>query len=111
MYWRQTIRFFREGGGEYWKPNPANKYLRSGKRRSKSRLDEIGSVGTLAPEIEDEFLIWRVWQKKGVPLDELRNRWTYEDLLHANAVLDMDEDIEAAVDGLIDFESKHGGKQ
>ena len=67
-------------------------------------------MGTLAPEIEDEFLIWRVWQRKSVPLDELRNRWTYEDLLHANAVLDMDDDLEAAVDGLIDFEAKQGGK-
>ena len=76
-----------------------------------SRLDEIGSVGKLAPEIEEEFLLWRIWQKKGVPLDELRNKWTYEDLLHANAVLDMDEDIEAAVDGLIDFETKQGAKQ
>lgn len=50
-----------------------------------------------------------MWREKGVPLDELRYRWTYEDLLHANAVLDMDADIEAAVDGLIDFESKKGG--
>lgn len=32
-------------------------------------------------------------------------------MLHANAVLDMDEDIEAAVDGLIDFETKQGAKQ
>lgn len=47
-----------------------------------------------------------MWQKKCVPLDELRYKWTYEDLLHANAVLDMDEDIEAAVDGLIEIESK-----
>ena len=52
-----------------------------------------------------------MWQKKQVPLDELRNRWTYEDLLHANAVLDMEEDTEAAVDGLIDFEARQGEKQ
>lgn len=52
-----------------------------------------------------------MWQKKAVPLDELRNKWTYEDLLHANAVLDMDEDIEAAVDGYIEFEAKQGGKR
>ncbi len=55
-------------------------------------------------------MIWRVWQKKSVPLDELRQKWTYEDLLHANAVLDMEEDIEAAVDGLIEEETKQGGK-
>jgi hypothetical protein len=34
-------------------------------------------------------LAWRIWYEKGTPLHELLNDWTYEDLLKANAVLDM----------------------
>jgi hypothetical protein len=34
-------------------------------------------------------LIWRIWHEKGTPLNELRYEWTYEDLLKANAILDM----------------------
>jgi len=54
-------------------------------------------------------LIWRIWQEKGTPLDELRYKWTYEDLLHATAVLDMDSDMRTALDGLQEIENKRGG--
>jgi hypothetical protein len=52
-------------------------------------------------------LIWRIWQEKGTPLDELRYKWTYEDLLHANAILDMSSDMNTAMEGLFEFERKH----
>jgi hypothetical protein len=54
-------------------------------------------------------LIWRIWQEKGTPLDEIRHKWTYEDVLHANAVLDMSSDMNTALDGLQEFERKGGG--
>ena len=57
--------------------------------------------------MEDEYLIWRIWGEKGVSLNELRYRWTYEDLLHANAYLDMSADINTAIDGLAKLESQH----
>jgi hypothetical protein len=41
-----------------------------------------------------------------MPLDELRYRWTYEDLLHANAILDMSSDMNTAMEGLFEFERK-----
>jgi hypothetical protein len=57
-------------------------------------------VGELAPEIEEEYLIWRIWSSKKVPLQELRQEWTYKDLLKANAILDYEETYELAADGL-----------
>ena len=52
-------------------------------------------------------MIWRIWQEKGTPLNELRDQWTYEDLLHANAVFDMSQDMNTAMEGLFEFERKH----
>jgi hypothetical protein len=42
-------------------------------------------------------LIWRLWKEAGVPLRELREYYTYEDVLKANAVLDMYADTDAAL--------------
>jgi hypothetical protein len=56
--------------------------------------------------VEEQYLIWRVWYEKGTPLAELRNKWTYEDLLHANAVLDMYADMNMAQDGLLEYQRK-----
>jgi hypothetical protein len=41
-------------------------------------------------------LLWRIWYEKGTPLNELRYEWTYEDLLKANAILDMYVAIDTA---------------
>jgi hypothetical protein len=42
-------------------------------------------------------LVWRIWHEKGTPLKELLYEWTYEDLLKANAVLDMYNAMETAM--------------
>jgi hypothetical protein len=39
-----------------------------------------------------------VWNDKGASLDELRNEWSYEDVMKANAVLDMSQAINLALD-------------
>jgi hypothetical protein len=39
-----------------------------------------------------------VWIDKGVSLDELRYEWSYEDIMKANAVLDMAQAINLALD-------------
>ena len=44
-----------------------------------------------------EYPLWSIWLKKGVPLDELKYRWTYDDLLRSQAMIDM----ESAYDGAI----------
>lgn len=54
-------------------------------------------------------MIWRIWREKGTPLDELRYQWTYPDLLHANAVLDMHSDMNTAMDALFEHEAKPSG--
>jgi len=41
----------------------------------------------------------------------LRYKWTYEDLLQANAMLDMSADMNTALDGLYEFEKKGGGSE
>lgn len=53
-------------------------------------------------------MLWRIWQEKGTSLDELK-KYTYEELLKANAILDMAADMNTAMDGLLEFEKKRGG--
>jgi hypothetical protein len=76
-------------GSGYWVENKENSSLWAGRKRIEERIRKIGDVGKLDQEIEEEFLVWRIWYEKGTPPHELRNEWTYEDLLKANSVLDM----------------------
>lgn len=48
--------------------------------------------------MEIEFPIWRIWMEKKVSLYELKYNWTYEDILKANALLDMKDEIGLAMD-------------
>jgi hypothetical protein len=48
-----------------------------------------------------------VWYEKGTPLTELRDNWSYEDILHANAILDMYADMNTAQDGILEQERKN----
>jgi hypothetical protein len=50
-----------------------------------------------------------LWKEGGIPLRELREEYTYEDLLKANAVLDMYADMDTAMSALIREESKPKG--
>ncbi|MDR2952564.1 MAG: hypothetical protein LBU82_04895 [Treponema sp.] len=51
-------------------------------------------------------MVWRVWYEKGTPLDEILYRWTYPDLLKANAVLDMYQAYKIADDAYMEEKLK-----
>ena len=42
-------------------------------------------------------------------MNEIRNEWTYPDLLKALSVLDMHESFDLAFDGLMEEERKEAG--
>lgn len=44
-----------------------------------------------------EFPLWRIWSEKGTSIEELRYKWTYPDVLKANAILDMQADFETGM--------------
>lgn len=64
--------------------------------------DKVGEIGTLSEEIIGEYMIWRIWIEKGTPLDELKNKWTYPDLLKANDLLNMQSDYSNAITAYYD---------
>jgi hypothetical protein len=55
-------------------------------------------VGTLAPQLADELLLWRVVCELRIPLGDLTTSWTLMDLLKANAYLDMKKTYSEAWD-------------
>jgi hypothetical protein len=65
-------------------------------------------VGTLDPEVDEEYPIWRVWKEcnGSIPLDELRYKWTYPDLLKAMSVMDMYTSYDLAFEGHAEKERK-----
>lgn len=74
--------------------NADNPHLRRGRDDTADRIRKLGDIGKLGQEIEDEYPIWRIWYEKGVPLRELQEDWTYDDVMRATAVLDMYSAIE-----------------
>jgi ABC-type uncharacterized transport system substrate-binding protein len=40
--------------------------------------------------------MWRIWHEKNVPLRELQEEWTYDEIMRASAVLDMYSAAETA---------------
>ena len=58
--------------------------------------------------MKEEFPLWRIWLKKSIPLNELRNEWTYPDILKANALLDMQEAYEMGLNQVSMEEVEHG---
>jgi hypothetical protein len=65
----------------------------------------LGEIGKLSEEMETEYILWRIWKKTSIPIDELRYKWTYSDILKANALLDMDNDYESAMNEMMDEEA------
>jgi hypothetical protein len=49
--------------------------------------------------LKEEWMIWRIWLTKKVPLNELKWEWSYPDLLKANSILDYQETWDAALEG------------
>jgi hypothetical protein len=40
--------------------------------------------------------IWRLWLNGKATLEELETTWSYDDVIRANAILDIDHDIQIA---------------
>jgi len=66
----------------------------------------VGEVGVLSKNIKEEFPIWRVWLNTNEPLNEIRFNWTFIDVMKANALLDMQDDMKGAVDAYLEKEKK-----
>jgi hypothetical protein len=76
--------------------NESNPHLRNGRRDTADRIRDIGDIGKLGQDIEDEFPIWRIWHEKNIPLRELQEEWTYDEIMRASAVLDMYSAVDIA---------------
>jgi hypothetical protein len=46
--------------------------------------------------LEDDFPIWRIWHEKNIPLHELQEEWTYDEIMRASSVLDMYAAVDTA---------------
>ena len=62
-------------------------------------------MGSLSPEIEAEFPIWRIWLAKGGDIT-MYKKWSYTDIMKANALLDMKEDIDSACNAFDERDNK-----
>lgn len=63
----------------------------------RTRKDELalGKVGEFHSALEDEWQVWRLVRARVATLSELHS-WDLDDLAKANALLDAQEDYEAA---------------
>jgi len=52
--------------------------------------------------------MWRVWKRTGTPLNEIFYEWTYEQVMKANAVLDMYDAMDIAMNQIEEPENKSG---
>lgn len=84
--------------------------VRQGRRLQQGRSRKLGAIGKLHKDIEDEYLIWRIWKAKNISLSELKYEWSYVDLLKANAILDYQDDLELGYLALRERESKRSHK-
>lgn len=66
----------------------------------------MGVVGKLSPSLEEIFPIWRIWKETNTPLKDIMEHWTYEEVMQANAILDMYSDNEMARNALLAHKEK-----
>jgi len=71
---------------EYWKTVRTDR--KSDDPNNSNRIDEEVNK-RLAPEIQDEFPVWRLITERVATLKELSTIYSYEDIVKMNAVLDM----------------------
>lgn len=57
---------------------------------------ETCKVGTLHPEIEMEWSLWRVVRKLKISPDEVFNKWNLKQVMKMNAIFDMEEAYDMA---------------
>jgi len=62
----------------------------------------------LSNDVLLEFPIWRIWLNGKDSLQEIRDKWNYNDVMIANALLDMQSDQKDAIDGYYDKKTKKG---
>ena len=60
--------------------------------------------------MQEEWPLWRLWLDKGVPIKEIQEQWTLEDVLKANAILDMKEAYETGLHQLSVEELDNGNR-
>ena len=84
-------------GGSLWSPAENNRYLRRSRTHRDQTWARIGSVGSLAGEVEDMWPILRLVVDMGQPLSEVE-KWDLDDIRYFNSILDMRRDCEAAAD-------------
>lgn len=63
----------------------------------------------MSDEIKEEYQLWRVWLEMKIPLNELKHKWTYSDLLKANDLLDMQADYKNVTDFCVNTPKDKGG--
>lgn len=55
----------------------------------------MGDVGTISPDLQEEYLVWRLVFEANQLLSEVSN-WDLPTLVKANQILDMKADMSAA---------------
>lgn len=72
-------------GERYWKP------IRE--RNTDAAESSARHEKNLHPDIKNEFLFWRIILEGIASLEEIERTWSLDDLLRANALLDMRLDL------------------
>lgn len=47
----------------------------------------------VSPELKEEFAIWRLVLERMATLEEIERSWSIDDVMRANALLDMRSDL------------------
>lgn len=67
--------------GRYWEPI------------TRTQTAGTGYEKNLHVQIKDEFVVWRLILEKVATLSEIETLWSLDDVMRANALLDMKSDI------------------
>ena len=78
-------------------PNDSNRYLKRSRKYREKVWNEIGDVGSLSPSVDERWPILRLVIELKMPLSEVE-KWDLEDIRQLNAILDMRQDCDGAVD-------------
>ena len=81
---RLQLRFF-FWGERYWEPIQRS---HTDAAESSARYEK-----NLHPDIKSEFLFWRIILEGIASLEEIERAWSLDDLMRANALLDMRLDL------------------
>lgn len=68
-------------------------------------FNELGVIGQLSQEVEDEYMFWNLVVGLRLPPSEL-DTWTLEEMRKATAIIDMRQDYKSAWNAFFDVERK-----